>query len=485
MSDAQTNSFIAFLPEGILLLGILALFGVTLGTNRVGAARHVSVATAIALALACAATFKAEAVLFDGAYRVDAFSQWLKLVFALGYLGCVVIGNHLKDIRADIRPEYFFLLATSVMGFVLLAGSVDLITLVVALELSSFPLFLLIAMRREAKGRRSQMESAIKYMMFGIAASGIMLFGMGYLYGLTGTTSLPLLVERLQPVMHTPLAITGVILTMAAFFYKLAVFPFHFWTPDVYQGASNETTAIIASLPKVAAVLLLLRFAGAATPEAQTLAVMLAILAIGSMFFGNLLALAQTDFKRLLGFSAIAHAGYTLLGLVALEEAGFTASLYYVTGYLFMILACFTVITRVSRDGANLPISALAGLHKRSPLLAATLLAGVFSLAGMPPFVGFMGKFSLLTAALQQGFLWLVLLAVLNTVIAVYYYLRVVHAAFFTEPSGDADTSPIHLDPAARVLCLLLIAVIIGLGTVPGLFLDTIADSLSSIFPPS
>ncbi len=485
MPDAQSSILVAFLPEWILLLGVLALFGVTLGTQRVRTARYVSLATAAALALASVATCGAEAILFDGAYRVDAFSQWLKLVFALGYLSCIVIGHNLKDIRADIRPEYFFLLATSVTGFVLLASSVDLITLVVALELSSFPLFLLIAMRREAHGQRSQMESAVKYMMFGIAASGIMLFGMGYLYGLTGTTSLPLLVERLQPLMHTPLAITGLVLTLAAFFYKLAVFPFHFWTPDVYQGASNETTAIIASLPKVAAVLLILRFAGTANPGDHSLALVFAALAVGSMFYGNLLALAQTDFKRLLGFSAVAHAGYTILGVVALEEAGFTASLYYVTGYLFMVLACFTVITRVSRDGANLPIIALAGLHKRSPLLAGTLLVGVFSLAGIPPFVGFMGKFSLLTSALQQGFLWLVLLAVLNTVIAVYYYLRVVHAAFLAEPPADADTSPIHLDPAARVLCILLIAVIIGLGTVPGLFLDTIANSLSSLFPLS
>lgn len=473
----------AFLPEGVLLLGILVLFGLTLGSNRVRAARLVSMTTALAVMLAIAATAGTEAVLFDGAYRVDAFSQWLKFVFAIGYLACVLIGYNLKDIRVEIRPEYFFLLSTSVSGCILLAGSIDLIALVVSLELASFPLFLLIAMRREGHGQRAQMESAVKYMMFGVGASGLMLFGMGYLYGLTGTTSLPLLMERLQPVLHTPLAITGITLTLAAFFYKLAVFPFHFWSPDVYQGASNETTAIVASLPKLAAVLLLVRFAGMANPNAHTLAAIFASLAVGSMFYGNLLALAQTDFKRLLGFSAIAHAGYTLIGLVALEEAGFTAALYYITGYLFMALACFTVIARVSRDGANLPISGLAGLHKRSPLLAATLLVGVFSLAGIPPFVGFMGKFSLLTAALQQGFLWLVLLAVLNTVIAVYYYLRVVHAAFFTEPSGSADTSPIHLEPATRVLCLLLIVFIVGLGIAPGLFLETIAASLSSYIP--
>lgn len=483
MPDAQPSVFFAFLPEWIMLAGVFALFGVALMRERVDAARWLSLATGVGAALAVLSTFRVEAVLFDGAYRVDLFSQWLKLVFALGYIGCVLIGGNLKDIRGDVRPEYFFLLATSVLGLILLAGSVDLITLVVALELSSFPLFILIAMRREKTGQRSQMESAVKYMMFGIAASGLMLFGMGYLFGLTGTTSLPLLVERIQPVIHTPLAIAGISLTLAAFFYKLAVFPFHFWTPDVYQGASNETTAIVGSLPKLAAVLLMVRFAGAADPGVQTLAVIFAVLAVGSMFYGNLLALAQTDFKRLLGFSAIAHAGYTLIGIVALEGAGFTAALYYATGYLFMILACFTVITRVSRDGANLAISDLAGLHKRSPLLAATLLVGIFSLAGIPPFVGFMGKFALLTAGLQQGFLWLVLLAVFNTVIAVYYYLRVVHAAFFTEALGDVEPSPLRLDPATVVLCVILIAAITGLGLFPGFFLDTVNASLSSLRP--
>ena len=478
MPDNEASILFAFLPEWLLLLGAILLFVLTLSKQPLFWSKWVSFATATAVALASILTLGTEGVLFDGAYQVDLFSQWLKLVFALGYLGCVLIADQLKDIRGDIRPEYYFLLSSSVLGFVLLASSIDLITLVVALELSSFPLFILIAMRREANGQRSQMESAVKYMMFGIGASGLMLFGMGYLYGLTGTTSLPLLIENLQPVLHSPLAIAGLAMTMAAFFYKLAVFPFHFWTPDVYQGASNETTAILASLPKVAAVLVLVRFASAADPSVTAMAWILAVLAVGSMFYGNLLALVQTDFKRLLGFSAIAHAGYTLVGLVALSEQGFTAALYYATGYLFMILACFVVITRVSPDGANLPIRALAGLHKRSPLLAVTLLVAVFSLAGIPPMVGFMGKFSLLTAALEQGYLWLVLIAVVNTVIAVYYYLNVIRATFFTDADPGLAESKIILDRPTQLLCSALILVIILLGTVPGKFLDLVSASI-------
>lgn len=478
MSLSDTSVLYAFLPEWFLLAGVLVLFVLTLTSRPLRVARAVSMVTAGLVAAAGLLTFGSETTLFDGAYRVDAFSQWLKVLFALGYLGLSWIAGELKDIRTDIRPEFFFLLSASILGFMLLASSMDIILLVVALELASFPLFIMIAMRREANGQRSQMESAVKYMMFGIAASGVMLFGMAYLYGITGTTLLPEMIAGLQPLMHSPLAVVGLVMALAAFFYKLAVFPFHFWTPDVYQGASNETTAVLASVPKVAAVLLLVRFVGAADPDSVAVGMILAVLATGSMFYGNLLALVQSDFKRLLGFSAIAHAGYTLVGLVALTDRGFAAALYYTTGYLFMILACFVVIKAVSRDGANLRIDDFSGLYKRSPLLAFTLLIAVFSLAGIPPMVGFMGKFSLLTAALEQGYLWLVLIAVINTVIAVYYYLNVIRVAYFKEPEELIDDEHLKLSTSMRILCVLLIAFIVGLGIVPGPFLEVVTGSL-------
>jgi NADH-quinone oxidoreductase subunit N len=205
----------------------------------------------------------------------------------------------------------------------------------------------------------------------------------------------------------------------------------------------------------------------------------LSVLAVASMLYGNLLALGQSDFKRLLGFSGIAHAGYALLGFVALDEAGFAAALYYSTGYVAMVLACFVVISRVSRDGVNVAIADLAGLHRRSRLLAATLLVGVFALAGLPPFVGFMGKLSLLTAALAKGHLVLVVVAVLNAAVAIYYYLRVVKEAFFTNaPEGGGETEPIRLDVGARVACVVLIVTIVAMGVVPSAIIDTIAESV-------
>jgi NADH-quinone oxidoreductase subunit N len=474
----------AFLPEYILAGGALVLFLFTLGNDGLRGARRAAIATAVAMIIACALSVgqQAGAVLFNGAYRVDAFSQWLKIVFGVGYLLILLLSGDLPDIRGDVKPEYFLFLTLSVTGLTLLVSSIDLITVVVSLELSSFPLYVLVAMRREREGQRVQMESAIKYIVFGITATGVMLFGMSYLFGLTGTTSLPLMMERLQPAIHSPLAITGLALTFGGLLYKLAVFPFHFWTPDVYQGASNETTSLVASLPKVGAAAVLVRFVSLATPEHRTIALLLSCLAVASMFYGNLIALLQKDLKRLLGFSGIAHAGYAMIGFVALDQAGYTAALYYIVSYLFMVLACFIVVCAVSPDGTNVALEDLAGLHRRSPLLALTLLVGVFALAGLPPFAGFMGKLSLLKAALAKGHLALVVLAVINSAIAIYYYLCIVREACFRDPG---DRRAIALAWPTRIVSVALIGGVLLLGVAPGRFLNVISSSLASANLPA
>jgi NADH-quinone oxidoreductase subunit N len=397
-------------------------------------------------------------------------------VFAGGFALVLLLSGKLSDIREEVKPEYYLFLTISVSGLMMLVSCLDIITLVVALEVSAFPLYLMVPMRRERAGQRTQMESAIKYMMFGIAANGIMFFGLSYLFGLTGTTSLPALLPRLQPVITSPIAILGLAMTLCGMWYKLAIFPFHFWTPDVYQGASNETAGLIASLPKIGGVAVLVRFVSLSSPDNHMVALLLTILAVGSMFYGNLIALMQKDFKRLLGFSGIAHAGYALIGFVALSEAGYSAAIYYIIGYFFMVLACFVVICKVSRDGANVPIEDLAGLHRRAPLLALTLAVGVFALAGMPPFVGFMGKLSLLTAAWEKGHSALVILAVANAAIAIYYYLCVVREAWFRDPG---ELPPIRLDWQTRALCILLIAGIVALGVIPSHVMDTISTAVA------
>lgn len=468
----------AFLPELALLLGALGLFGLSLGENRARAAQRWATATAAVAILAALGALPARDTLFEGAYRVDAFSQWLKLVLAVGYLLVVWQQGELPDIPDAVRPEYHLFLALSVSGLMLLVSSIELITLFVALELASLPLYFLVAMRRERAGQRVQMESAIKYLVFGITANGLMLFGLSWLFGLTGTTYLPEMMPRLAAATSAA-GVTGLGLTCCGLFYKLAVFPFHFWTPDVYQGASNETAGYVATLPKLGAAVVLVRLAALAEPASGVLPAVFTALALASMFYGNLIALAQTDLKRLLGFSGIAHAGYALVGFVALTEAGFTAALYYLVAYLFMALACFTVFSLLASDGANLAIADLAGLHRRSPLLAGTLAVGVFGLAGVPPLAGFMGKLALLTAAWERGHRGLVLLTMVNAALAIYYYLALFREAFFRDPPEPA--APIRLTVPARALCAVLIAASLVLGLAPGRFLETVSGSLAGL----
>ena len=473
----------AFFPELILLGGTLALFLFCLGEGRARAARLAAIGLSLAFIAACLASLGRQADLFYGAYRVDAFSQWLKLTFAVGDLFILLLSGDLPDVRDDVKPEYYLLLTLSVTGLTLLVSCLDLVTLVIAFELASFPLYFLVPMRRERAGQRVQMESAIKYVMFGILSTGVMLFGMSYLFGLTGTTSLRSVMAGLAPVSQTPVALAGLGMVFAGFFYKLAVFPFHFWTPDVYQGASNETTSLIASLPKLGAVAVLARFVSLApSPGSQTLAGLFTCLAAASMFYGNLVALLQKDLKRLLGFSSIAHAGYALIGFAALDTPGTTAALYYIVSYLFMVLACFVVVCRVSRDGTNVALDDLAGLHRRSPLLAVTLLVGVFALAGLPPFAGFMGKLTLLKAALAKGHLALVVIAVVNTAIAIYYYLAMVREACFREADGRPT---LVLSGSTKVLCVLLITGILVLGLAPNPVLTAISASVTGTGLPT
>jgi NADH-quinone oxidoreductase subunit N len=454
-----------FAPELFLLTGALVLFLLSLSPAGAGRARTTALVFAIGTMVSGLVFLNFEGTLFYNAYQIDFFSQLIKVILAAGLAVVLLIGRKLKGIADEVRAEYYLFLFMSTLGLMMLVSSVELLTLFIALELSSYSLYLLVPMRDDRAGSRLQMEAAVKYILFGVVATGIMLFGMSYLFGLTGTTYLGELLTRLQPIMAQPAAIVGLAMVMCGFFYKLAVFPFHFWVPDVYQGASNETTTFIASVPKIAAVALLIRMATMiAAPGGWPVVNLLVVLSVLSMFYGNLAALVQKDIKRMLGFSGIAHAGYVLLGILTLGQAGYATAMYYITGYLVMNLACFLVICAVSPKGENLQIDDLSGLHQRSPLLALTLAVGMFALAGIPPFVGFMGKFMLLANALNEGYLTLVILAAINTAISIFYYLSVVRVAYTTSPEGYPA---VQVAPATKLVSVLLMLVIIAMGILP------------------
>ena len=248
--------------------------------------------------------------------------------------------------------------------------------------------------------------------------------------------------------------------------------------PDVYQGASNETAAFIATAPKIGAVALLIRMVTLAGPDNDLLIQVIMVLSICSMFYGNLVALVQKDIKRMLGFSSIAHAGYVMIGIITMGQSGFSASIFYIGGYLIMNLACFLVICKVSNNGENVTIDDLDGLHQRSPLLALTLTVGMFALAGIPPFVGFMGKFMLLTAALRQGYLALVIFAAINTAISIYYYLSVVRVTYTKDP---VKRTAVEVDPVTRIVSFALILAIVAMGLAPNKIVELATTAMKAI----
>jgi NADH-quinone oxidoreductase subunit N len=454
-----------FLPELFLLGGSLALFFITLGDDKGELAKNVTIVIGLVMAVLCFMSIDKQGTMFYDAYKVDYFSQFFKVIMSLGLVAVVILTSGLKGITNRVKSEYYLFMTLSTLGLVFLVSANELITLFVALELSSYALYLMVPMRDDSTGERMQMEAAIKYVMFGVISTGAMLFGMSYVYGLTGSTSLPEVIPAVRARSDSRSVYLPGLLILIGFFYKLAIFPFHFWVPDVYEGAANATTAFIATVPKVGAVAVMVKLVLLANPTgADWLILMLSVAAVISMFYGNLSALVQTDIKRMLGFSGIAHAGFVLVGVLTLDEMGFARAMFYIIGYLLMNLACFLVICAVSQKGENVSRDDLKGLYKRAPFLALVLLVGMFAMAGIPPFVGFAGKFMLLVGALKAGHLVLVILAALNTAIAIFYYLSVVRVAFTSDPGDRPD---VEVGGSMWAMGLILMGLIVFMGVNP------------------
>jgi NADH-quinone oxidoreductase subunit N len=407
------------------------------------------------------AAIRLEGSLFRGAYRVDLFSQLVKALLSLGFFLVVCLCSSLKGIHETRQSEFYLLLATCTLGMMLLVSSLELLTLYVALELASYSLYALVPLR---SGSGQQMEAGIKYFLSGIATSALMLFGLASLFAATRTTLISELILKLPALLNTPMAFIGLILTLCGFFFKLALFPFHVWAPTVYQGAANQVTAFVATATKVTAMAMLVRLVSMSDGN-RSLAHVLIALAIVSMTYGNLVAMVQKDFKRLLAYSAIAHAGYSLIGILSMNTGGYAAAVFYAMAYLTMTFTCFLVVVKVASDGRDVAISRLAGLHRRSPLLAMALMVGVFSLGGIPPTIGFTGKFLVFNAAMERGYFLLVLIAMINVVVSLYYYIQVVKAAFLLDPGEELP--PIHLSPPATLLTVVMVVVIVVGGIWP------------------
>jgi NADH-quinone oxidoreductase subunit N len=407
------------------------------------------------------ATVRMEGALFHETYRSDLFSQVFKTLLSIGFFLVVCLCSNLNGIHEKRHPEFYLLLATCTLGMMLLVSSQELLTMYVALELTSYSLYALVPLR---SGGGQQFEAGIKYFLIGIATSALMLFGMASLFGATQTTYISELTRKLPGLLNSPMAFFGMLFTLCGFFFKLALFPFHVWAPGVYQGAANQVTAFVATATKVTAMAMLARLVSMSHGN-MSVAHVLITLAIISMTYGNLVGLVQKDFKRLLAYSAIAHAGYALIGILSMNPTGYAVAVFYAMAYLAMTFTCFLVVVKVASDGGNLAIVQLAGLHRRSPLLAMALLVGVFSLGGIPPTIGFTGKFLVFNAAMERGYFLLILIAMINVVVSLYYYVLVVKAAFLLEP--EKELLAIHLSVPATILTVVMIIVIVVGGIFP------------------
>lgn len=459
------------LPELYMLFFSVFFLFLSVGKKRVSifTAARVLALVGLFVALICAG---ARGTLFSGAYQVGFFSQVFKVLLSAGFT--LVVFMFEKENEVDNLPEYFMFLGFSTLGLMILVSSVELISIVVSLEISSFSLYAVVPLRKAQT--RTQIEAAMKYLFFGAISTGIMLYGMGYLYGMAHSTYLNDIIAKLPHFLTQPLGVLAILLTLAAFFFKLSLFPLHFWAPDIYEGASDATTTFIATIPKIAATALLIRLVTLVSSVPAQLATVIIVLAAFSMTLGNLVGLVQKDVKRLLAYSGIAHAGYLMMGLLSFNREGNAAVVYYMVVYLFMNLALFYVVMLLSQKGENVTINDLSGLARRSPLLAVTLAVAAFSLAGIPPTGGFTGKFFLLVTAFKAGYLAIVIIAAVNTVISIFYYLNLVRVSYSRESAEELR--PLALAFHEKVLCWIFNIVIIYLGLMPFGLIDLFRDAM-------
>ena len=363
------------------------------------------------------------------------------------------------------------------------ASANDFVMLFVSVELITITFYVLTSFQR---GRLVSLEAGVKYLILGALSSAFMVYGIALVWGTTGKFNFNELALVAAKFADNKIFLMGVVLVLVGLGFKIAVFPFQIWAPDVYQGAPTPTTAFLAVGSKAAGFVLLLRFLFSAIPDVTAHGRNLLIVISGvTILYGNLCAVPQRNLKRLLGYSSIAHAGYLLLGVAALSSAGRAAVLYYLSGYLFTVLAAFAVICVVMRHLDSEDISALAGLNRRSPLLAATMALAMASLAGIPPLAGFFGKFLLLKAVVEQGatnpgYYCLAFTALAGVVISLYYYFGVVRAVYWGKDAPDL--SPIRLSGPFKFAVIVCIAGMFWLGLFPGWVLNLAMEAVKG-FP--
>lgn len=424
--------------------------------------------------------------LANGILVVDLLTQWVKAALLLLTVFTLVIS--MESTFTDHVGEYLALILMATVGMMFLVSSEDLLMIFVSLELTSLSLYILAAFNKRSL---KSAEAALKYFLFGGMAAAFTLYGLSLVYGLSGSTHLKEIAEALKGQAMEPMLIAAIVLTVIGFGFKVAAVPFHLWAPDAYEGAPTPSAAFIASGSKVAsffvlAKIMMLGFAGAEGSGAwhgfaPGWVPVLALLAAFSMTLGNLAAIAQTSVKRLLAYSAIAHAGYALLGVLANNQQGVASLIYYTVTYALTTLGAFGVVTVVEAAAGGDRLSDFAGLSKRAPVLSLCMMIFMLSLAGIPPLAGFFGKFYVFVSAVgadagNLGLLWLVILAIAMSAVSLYYYLQVLKQIYVTE--APASARPIKVPLSSAIVIALLALGVVALGAAPDLLVGRVWEAI-------
>ena len=468
MKGANLADLALLLPELILVGMALALI---LAARRIQKTPWVAAGTVLAgLAAALASGWLlsgAPRTGFGGMITVDGYSQFFKILIASALALAALLSVRLSDAEQARSAEYHAMLLLASTGMMFAVSALDLLTLYLGLELMTLCSYILVGITVE---KPTSNEAAIKYFLLGSFASALLLYGIALTYGVTGSTDFAAIAGVLatSPLGSNPILLAAISLAVAGLAFKISVVPFHAWTPDAYQGAPTPLAAFISVGPKIAAMALLARILTLAfEPLAANLSVAIAVIASATMIIGNLAAIAQTDIKRMLGYSSIAHSGYMLVGLAAVVESGdgfafsgLPSVLFYGFVYAFMNFGAFAVAHVVEYQTGSNEISAFRGLARRAAIPAMGMAIFMFSLTGIPPLSGFLGKLYILQSAVEADLAWLAILMVITSVVSAFYYLRVVVNMFMVEPAeadapaaaGDSATTVVTADTHAAVI---------------------------------
>ncbi len=409
---------------------------------------------------------------FSGSVVLDNFATFFKMTFLVAAGLGILISDSYMEREGCNQGELYPLILFSVVGMMLMASGTDLMTIFLGLEVMSVSLYVLAGFNRANKKSN---EAGLKYFMLGAFSTGFMLYGMALIYGATGTTRLykiASIVGQMTLPSSNIMLVAGMLLMMTGFAFKIAAAPFHMWTPDVYEGAPTPMTAFMSAGPKAAGFAALLRIFLVALPTLQVeWSQVLWVLAVLTMTVGNITALRQDNIKRVLAYSSIAHAGYALVGFTAGNGTGTAGILFYMLSYAFMNIGAFAIIILVSKKGdTNGNVSDFAGLGFKRPLLAVAMTLFLFSLAGVPPAAGFIGKFYLFSGAIQKGYIWLAVIGVLNSAASAYYYLRIMVYMYFKESTEDFEW--VHVTAPVALALIIAVAGTLIPGIIPSFILQ-------------